>query len=150
TYIAVSKRSIYANSFLDEKNYLVSLNFSGDEVAKVEFPREERLGFPIIARNIAIVPTKSKDTSKIYLFWRGIFKIYEIETKDTNVWLPKVSVAYGNLYIVLQDKDGKHNLLKLGDREKPVVTSITTSEKDNYLEVKLEAYVGKVVYIKRF
>ncbi|MBC7319209.1 PQQ-binding-like beta-propeller repeat protein [bacterium] len=140
TYIAISKHSIYVCSFLDGKNYLVSLNLSGNELARVEFPKEQSLGFPIATRNIIIVPTKSKDSSKIYLFWKGTSKIYEIEIKSTNVWLLKVSVAYGNLYIVSQDKDGKYKLLKLGDKEKPVITSITTSEKDNYLEVKIEAY----------
>lgn len=140
TYIAISKHSIYVYSFLDGKNYLVSLNFSGNEVARVEFSKEQRLGFPIATKNIIIVPAKSKDSSRIYLLWKGISKIYEIEIKSTNIWLPKVSVAYGNLYIVSQDKYGKYKLSKLGDEEKPIIVNYTIDKKNDYLEVKLEAY----------
>lgn len=140
TYLAVGKNSIYASSILDGKNYLVILSLSGDEIGRFRFSKEQDLGFPVVTKKILIIPTKAKDVYKIYLFWKRI-KIHEIEIDESSVWLPKVSVAYGNLYVTLQTRDGRYRLLKLGDNEKPIITSVSVKDTtENYLEIEVRAY----------
>ena len=141
SYVAIDKRNVYVSSSLGGKSFLISLDFSGNEVGKIEFPEGKSLGVPVVTRSIIVIPTISKNTARIYLLWkRGLTKIYEIELKEPTIWLPKVSAGYGNLYVILEEGDKGYKLLKSGDKEGPTIIDTKTRFQEDYLEIEVKVF----------
>ncbi|MEM2925104.1 MAG: PQQ-binding-like beta-propeller repeat protein [Methanocellales archaeon] len=117
SYIAVSNRSIYAVRGIGERpRNLYILNFDGTLIGNYTFEKEENGGRPLASEDVVIVPVKD-GYNKIYLLWGGSVKLSEFKLIEKEIWTPKVSVGYGEIYVVANPT----TLIKLADYKKPVV-----------------------------
>lgn len=95
----------------------------GKEVGRFNLPRGEYSGTPVVTKNIVLLPVIGKGYTKLYFLWNGLIKINEL-TFVGEEWMPKISTAYGKIYVVLVSKD-KHKILKLIDDEKPEIINVS-------------------------
>ncbi|MEM3401250.1 MAG: PKD domain-containing protein [Nitrososphaerota archaeon] len=118
------------------------LDFQGGDIGKFDLPEEERFhesyGAVVAAKRILALPVYGKNYGRLYLLWRGIIPIFNLTYSGEGAISPKVSIAYGKIYVVFYT----HNrilLYKLHDIEKPVIVSV---------EAASEIYEGEELVVK--
>lgn len=123
SYIAADDDNIYAVRSLGERPLnLFKLNFDGDVLGNFTMEDGEYGGRPLVSNGVVILPVvKYYDYNKVYLLWRGLFKLCEFKCEgEVNTWMPKVSAAYCEIYVVANP----FTLYKFVDLEKPIITDV--------------------------
>ncbi len=134
--LAVSENRIYVARTIGEGPLqLYSMDFDGNIVGNFTLITDEYPGIPLATHDMVILPVK-KDYgyAKIYLLWKGTQKLYELKVLENDeIWMPKVSVGYGNIYIAVRVPD---MIYMLSDKDKPSIKGIKAELSNGSLVVK--------------
>ncbi|MEM2744206.1 MAG: PQQ-binding-like beta-propeller repeat protein [Nitrososphaerota archaeon] len=118
SFLSIDEEKIYVGGRFGEKSSLTIINFNGEIIANFTLPKNEIPKSLVAAKDIILLPVTGKGYTRVYFLWRGIFALYNLTQYGEEI-APKISVAYGKIYIVFA-----HNIYKLHDIEKPVIVSI--------------------------
>ena len=136
-YVAVDGRNVYAVRGLGGRpRELFKLDLNGSVLASFTMEGEEDGGRPLASNDVVVLPVLSRGYSRVYLLWRGVFKLGELEVEEGDViWMPKVSAAYGEIYVVANPAV----LYKLSDIGRPLLGNVAVSLEDRELTVRASA-----------
>lgn len=135
-YIAIGDK-IYISKSFDKKSLGLSvIDFNGNNVGKFKIEGKERVGAPVATKNVILLPVLSDNYAKVYFLWKGVSKLYEYKIEGDGIYMPRVSVAYGRIYVV-SSSDGRDILVKLEDLEGPKIKDIKEVERRDEVEVKV-------------
>lgn len=115
---------------------LYVIDFDGNFVGKFELEEEEKAGAPVVTKNIVLLPVVSNGYAKIYFLWKGINKLYEFKFEGDEIFMPKMSVAYGSIYAVFSHDRSNHVLIKFEDFEKPEIKRVEETKHNESVDVK--------------
>ncbi|MEM4502573.1 MAG: PQQ-binding-like beta-propeller repeat protein [Ignisphaera sp.] len=139
SYVALSNSYIYAVRSLGEKpRNLYIIDFNGSIIGNFTLAVDEYGGKPAVSQDIVFLPVlKESGESKVYVLWRGLHNLSEFYFNEciNSGWIPKVSIAYGEIFIV----GCPSSLYKLADVKKPFISSVEVSY-NNTLVIKAKAY----------
>ncbi|MEM4584739.1 MAG: PQQ-binding-like beta-propeller repeat protein [Ignisphaera sp.] len=132
-YIAVDNQYIYAVRDLGEKPLnIFKLDLDGNTLGNFTIENNEYGGRPLTSNDVVILPILYPNKySKLYFLWRGLFKLYELRFEEEEIWMPKVSTAYGEIYVIVNPT----TLYKFVDPSKPTIYSVNTELSDGELLV---------------
>lgn len=135
-YAAVDDQYIYAVRGLGEKPLdLFKLDLNGNILGNFTIEDNEYGGRPLTSNDIVILPVLYPNKySKLYFLWRGLFKLYEFKLEE-EIWIPRVSAAYGEIYVV-----DPTTLYKFIDLSKPVIYSVNAGLDDGELLINASVY----------
>jgi len=136
SYLAIGN-AIYAPRNIGEKPLnLYVIDFDGNFVGKFELEQEERAGAPVVTKNVVLLPVVNNGYAKTYFLWKGINKLYEFKFEGDEIFMPKVSVAYGSIYAVFSHDKSNHVLIKFKDSEKPKIKRVEEIKHNESVDVK--------------
>jgi len=128
-------REIYASRNLGERPLnLIKIGFDGERAGEFFVDGKERPGTPLVTEDIVLLPVTNSNYSKVYLLWRGFEKLGEIKQEGEEVFMPKISVASGEIYMLLSINGSRAVLYKLSDDEEPVIGNILVALKEEDAE----------------
>ncbi|MCS7128122.1 MAG: PQQ-binding-like beta-propeller repeat protein [Desulfurococcaceae archaeon] len=125
SYIALSDKYVYAiRSYGERPRNLYVLDFNGNVVGNYTLTIDEDGGIPAVSRDIVALPVLNRNgEGKVYLLWRGLHKLSEFHFKECSGWMPKVSIAYGEIFVVACPRV----MYKLVDEGKPVISRVNVT-----------------------
>lgn len=143
SYLAIGD-NIYAPRNLGEKPLnLYVIDFNGSVIGKFKFKGEERAGAPVVTKNVVLLPVVSNGYTKIYFLWKGINKLYEFKLESEEIYMPKISVAYGNIYAVFSHDRAKNVIVKFEDSEKPNIKEVNEMKHNGSIDVEMLVQDGQ-------
>jgi outer membrane protein assembly factor BamB len=134
--LAASRNGIYvARTLGEEPLELYVLDLDGNTIGSFTLLDGEYPGIPLVTEDIVVLPVKKNfEYSKIYLLWRGTAKLYELKVLESDEpWMPRVAVAYGEIYAVGRIPDVIYRLV---DEEKPVIKEVRAELLNASMRVK--------------
>lgn len=128
---------IYAPRVIGERPLtLHTIGFDGEVLGTFQLKEDERLGIPLIARQIVILPVIANNYFKLYFLWKGVSKLYEFKMEGEEIYMPKVAVGSGKVYAVFSYDRMHQVLVVFGDTKKPEIKNVEEKEHDGIWEVK--------------
>lgn len=117
---------IYVGRMLDENKQLLVVDHSGSVVGNFTLPKDELPSLPVSTENMVILPVRNdkEGYTGLRILWRGTIEIFNMTSPCDECFYPKVSVAYGKVYVVLSIDRAKGIFYKFHDIEKPTIVSI--------------------------
>ncbi|MCX8172614.1 MAG: PQQ-like beta-propeller repeat protein, partial [Archaeoglobaceae archaeon] len=84
--LSVSNDTVYIPRIIGKEPFdLQVVDFNGNILGTFNLTRNEIPGAPVVSDDIVILPVKGENYEKIYILWRGLEKLFEIEHKGVGV-----------------------------------------------------------------
>jgi len=134
--LSASDYALYIPRTLGEKNLALQVvDFDGNLLGLFNLTKDEIPGFPVASNSVVILPAKTESYGKIYILWRGTEKLYELKHAGSEVFMPKVAVSNGKIYVVFSDNRSSQKLYVLSDRNVPRIASVEVSAENDELAI---------------
>lgn len=136
--LSASDHALYISRTIGERNLdLQIVDFDGNLIGVFNLSQNEIPGIPVVSNEVVILPVKTNSYGKIYILWRGNEKLYELKHDGTEVFMPKVAVSKGEIYVVFSDNKSSQKLYRLSDRNPPEIISVEIEKMENEISVSV-------------